>query len=133
MRALSERVSNIALIKIDVEGAELAVLEGAMKTISAYRPVLCIEAHTLTNLRKVISVLRHEDYWIIDCLGYSPTYILEPTTASHLHKAFVYWLWYVRAAFLGGQSSRLTYLIRWYLKRLAQLASTGIWDPRTRE
>ena len=130
VRALSGGVSNIALIKIDVEGTELAVLEGAMKTIRACRPVLCIEVHTLANLRKVISVLRHEDYWIIDCLGYSPTYILEPTTASYFRKAFVHLLWYVRAAF-GGQSSKLTYLIRWYLRRLAQLSSTGIWDPGT--
>jgi len=130
VQVLSGGVSNIALIKIDVEGTELAVLEGAMKTIRASRPVLCIEVHTLANLRKVISVLRHEDYWIIDCLGYSPTYILEPTTASYFRKAFVHSLWYVRAAF-GGQSSRLTYLIRWYLRRLAQLSSTGIWDPVT--
>ena len=131
VRALSERVSNIALIKIDVEGAELAVLEGAMKTISACRPVLSIEVHTLAHLRKVISVLRHEDYWIIDCLGYSPTYILEPTTASYLHKALVHSLWYVRTAFIGGQSSRPRDLIRGYLRRLAQLVSTGIWDPKT--
>jgi FkbM family methyltransferase len=130
VQASSGGVSNIALIKIDVEGAELAVLEGAMKTISACRPILCIEVHTLANLRKVISVLRHEDYWIIDCLGYSPTYILEPTTASCFRKAFVHLLWYVRAAF-GGQPSKLTYLIRWYLRRLAQLSSTGIWDPGT--
>ena len=107
------------------------LMEGAMKTIRAYRPVLSIEVHALANLRKVISILRHEDYWIIDCLGYSPTYILEPTAASFFHKAFVHSLWYVRAAFLGGHSSRLTYLIRWYLRRLAQLSSTGIWNPRT--
>ncbi len=130
VRALSGGVSNIALIKIDVEGTELAVLEGAMKTIRACRPVLCIEVHTLANLRKVISVLRHENYWIIDCLGYSPTYIVEPTSASYFRKAFVHLLWYVRAAF-GGQSSKLTHLIRWYLRRLAQLSSTGIWDPGT--
>jgi FkbM family methyltransferase len=130
VQALSERVSDVALIKIDVEGTELAVLEGAMTTISAYRPVLCIEVHTLANLWKLVSVLRHEDYWIIDCLGYSPTYILEPTTVSYLRRAFVHSLWYVRTAFLGGQS-RLRVLIRWYLRRLAQLASTGIWNPRT--
>jgi len=130
VQALSERVSDVALIKIDVEGTELAVLEGAMTTISAYKPVLCIEVHTLANLWKLVSALRHEDYWIIDCVGYSPTYILEPTTASYFRKAFVHLLWYVRAAF-GGQSSKLTYLIRWYLRRLAQLSSTGIWDPGT--
>ena len=133
MQALLGRISNVALIKIDVEGAEVAVLKGAMKTISAQKPVLCIEVHTLVNLRKVLSILRHENYWIIDCLGYSPTYVLEPTTASYLHKTFVHSLWYVRTAFLDGQSSRLTYLIRWYLRRFAQLASTGIWDPRTRQ
>jgi FkbM family methyltransferase len=131
VQALSDSVSNIALTKIDVEGAELAVLEGAMKTISTCRPVLCIEVHTLANLRKVMFALRQEDYWIIDCLGYSPTYILEPTSASYLRKAFVDSLWYVRAAFLGGQSSRLTQLITWCLRRLAQLSSTGIWDPGT--
>ncbi|HKQ25249.1 MAG TPA: FkbM family methyltransferase [Burkholderiales bacterium] len=131
VQALSERVSSVALIKIDVEGLELPVLEGAMKTISAHRPVLCIEVHTLASLRKVISVLRCEDYWIIDCLGYSPTYILEPTTASYWQKVFVHSLWYVRTVFPGGQSSRPSYLIRWYLRRLAQLATTGIWDPVT--
>ena len=131
LQALSGHVSNIALIKIDVEGTELAVLEGAMKTIRAYRPVLCIEVHTLATLRKVISVLRHEDYWIIDCLGYSPNYVLEPTTASYMHKAFVHSLWYVRTAFVGAQASRLKVLIRWHLRRLARLVSTGIRDSGT--
>ena len=35
--------------------------------------------------------------------------------------------------FRTGKVYDKTYLIRWYLRRLAQLASTGIWDPRTRQ
>ena len=32
-------------IKIDVEGAELAVLEGARNTLAAVRPILLVEIH----------------------------------------------------------------------------------------
>lgn len=39
-------------IKIDVEGDELAVLQGAEKTIEQFRPVLCVEVNRHTLLRK---------------------------------------------------------------------------------
>jgi len=130
MQALLGRVSNVALIKIDVEGAEVEVLKGAIKTIRAQKPVLCMEVHTLANLRKALSILRPENYWIIDCLGYSPTYILEQTEASYLHKALVHSLWFIRAALISGQS-RPAILLRWYLRRIAQVLSTGRWDPKT--
>ncbi len=34
---------DVALIKVDAEGCDLRVLEGARKTIESYRPVLCYE------------------------------------------------------------------------------------------
>ena len=34
-----------ALIKVDVEGAELQVFEGALETISKYKPVIIKVAH----------------------------------------------------------------------------------------
>jgi hypothetical protein len=39
----SKGLTNISMIKIDVEGMELQVLEGAMETIQRERPVLFME------------------------------------------------------------------------------------------
>ncbi len=60
----------IGLIKIDTEGAELFVLEGAMKTIRTYKPDLIIEYHDekyedAPKTKKVIFKLLHD-------MGYVP-------------------------------------------------------------
>jgi hypothetical protein len=39
-------------IKIDVEGDELAVLEGAAETIRKFKPIMCIESNPETLQRK---------------------------------------------------------------------------------
>jgi len=132
VRATEATLPRIALMKIDVEGAELAVLAGATETIKANRPVLCIEVHTARNLLRVMSRLRSNRYWIVDCLGYSPTYILEKTDASWLRRSIVQSLWLLRAAFLGRQSN-VASRASWYLRRLAQRLSAGRWDPLTRD
>ncbi len=38
-------VASVDVIKIDVEGAEMHVLEGARKTLAAHRPILMVEAN----------------------------------------------------------------------------------------
>ena len=43
-------ISQVSAIKIDVEGAELGVIQGAEQTIMKFRPRLVIEAHGLVNL-----------------------------------------------------------------------------------
>ena len=129
--ATKETLPRIALMKIDVEGAELAVLAGATETIKANRPVLCIEVHTPRNLLTVMGRLRSSRYWIVDCLGYSPTYIWETTDASWLRRSVVQSLWLLRAAFLGRQST-VASRASWYMRRLAQRLSAGRWDPVTR-
>ena len=70
-------LDHVALIKIDVEGAELDVLRGAHRVIASHKPLLCIEIHTPGHLVTVLRTLAPYGYRIVDCLGYSPTYLLE--------------------------------------------------------
>jgi len=54
-RFISEKTKDIVpyLLKIDVEGAEYLVLEGAKSTIKKYRPFLLIEVHSIFNMFKI--------------------------------------------------------------------------------
>jgi FkbM family methyltransferase len=58
---LTNRLSNLDLLKIDVEGSELMVIEGALESIKTYQPVIFAEL-----LRK----------WCAQ-FGYSPNQVLE--------------------------------------------------------
>lgn len=58
-------LTNVSLIKIDVEGMELEVLEGAMETIKSSRPCLYIETLLLDD-NKILESLRDLDYDFVD-------------------------------------------------------------------
>jgi FkbM family methyltransferase len=64
----------IRLIKIDVEGAEPSVLDGAQETISQHRPDIVVEAHTDELLNEVNKRLLPFGYRNIGRFAYSPTY-----------------------------------------------------------
>lgn len=53
---------NVGLIKIDVEGFELQVLESAVKTIERHRPVLYVENDRLESSQALIEWLWAADY-----------------------------------------------------------------------
>jgi FkbM family methyltransferase len=44
-----QRITRVDVIKIDIEGGELAMLEGAAETISRWKPVIFIEINSLTS------------------------------------------------------------------------------------
>lgn len=52
------KITNIGLIKIDVEGAEIEVLKGAKKTLKKYHPTILIEINKprLKNTNKAINI-----------------------------------------------------------------------------
>lgn len=71
MRRLDdEGHEDIGLIKIDVEGHEFAVLEGARETIKRCRPVLLIEIEQSHNKRPIL-----ESIQAVADLGYRPMFL----------------------------------------------------------
>ena len=67
MVSLDEMVSEGQLpppnyIKIDVEGAEYEVLQGAENVIIKYRPVLFLDTHQRTAHQNTISFLKNQNY-----------------------------------------------------------------------
>lgn len=125
--AEAQHLTDIAMIKIDVEGVEIDALRGGLGVVARHRPVLCIECHTDENLRTVLGLLAPSGYWIVDCLGYSPTYVLEPSGSSKRRRNLVNTLWLWRAGLPPSWS-----FMRKNLRRWAQRFSTGRWDPPRR-
>ena len=63
--------SDVALIKIDVEGGELDVLRGAVATVAQNSPVLIIEVeqrHRVGSMADVVATLSELEYagWFLD-------------------------------------------------------------------
>jgi FkbM family methyltransferase len=54
----AQEISTVSAIKIDVEGAETSILQGAEKTIKKFGPRLIIEAHGDENLRSIRLLLK---------------------------------------------------------------------------
>ncbi len=64
--------ANIGFIKIDVEGHELAVLEGAEQTLMKFRPVLLVEIEQHHIKREI-----HEEFDEIEARGYKGYFLLD--------------------------------------------------------
>jgi FkbM family methyltransferase len=52
----------VALLKIDVEGHEMAVLRGAVRVIAESRPAMVLEANTSTHMRALTDWCAAHDY-----------------------------------------------------------------------
>ena len=63
------------LLKIDIEGAELAALAGAERTIRAHRPLVYLEVWTPLVLNKVIAFFEAADYRLVAGFNEDPTFL----------------------------------------------------------
>ena len=64
--------SNISFMKIDVEGHELMVLQGAKSTIIQHKPMIALEMHFKKDIKNNVEILD-----LLEELGYQQTYILR--------------------------------------------------------
>ncbi len=64
--------NSISFIKIDVEGHEIAVIEGAVETINKNKPILLVEIEEKHSKKKVIDTINY-----INSLGYKSYYLNE--------------------------------------------------------
>lgn len=62
----------VKVIKVDVEGAELSVLEGAQELLASCRPILLVEANTSPRLARLRSWCELRGYRQIQPPGFKP-------------------------------------------------------------
>jgi FkbM family methyltransferase len=75
----SDRQIQVDLIKMDVEGAEDSVLEGALKLLERFHPVLIIELHHDGGQPR-----RHPVPVRLQALGYTVEWLSERQLTSHI-------------------------------------------------
>lgn len=68
-------IKNVDIIKIDVEGMEMDVLEGAINTIKNNKPIVYVECATDSSFHDVFNFFININYIYVDTLGGTPTHI----------------------------------------------------------
>lgn len=63
----SLELSQLALLKLDIEGGELAALKGAARTIEAHRPVISVEVLRLSSALPIVELLQPVGYKTFFC------------------------------------------------------------------
>ena len=69
---------DVALIKLDIEGGELAALRGGWRLIRRCRPVVVVEAHTEERLAELMKTRALKGYTVAWRGCATPTYLLAP-------------------------------------------------------
>lgn len=72
---LLDDLDRLDLIKIDVEGMEIPLVKGSLKTIHKFSPILYIEAFEMSRLIELIKILSPLGYSIVDVFNATPTYL----------------------------------------------------------
>jgi FkbM family methyltransferase len=76
---VSRRQIKLDLIKMDVEGAEGSVLDGALRTLTQFHPILIIELHDVGDYPR-----RHPVPIRLQALGYTIEWLDERPKTTHI-------------------------------------------------
>lgn len=68
-------VTNVDYIKIDTEGSELYVLEGALEMIQKYKPLISIESNGLSN--RIYNISEQQLFEFFNKIGYTQFKVSE--------------------------------------------------------
>jgi len=82
-----EQGGRVALIKIDVEGAELAVLQGARALLQRDRPLLFVECGSEKEFRDVAAFLVGLGYSLQGTYNQTPTHAFAPFAGTEAEQA----------------------------------------------
>lgn len=78
----------VALVKIDVEGAEINVLNGLDATIRKSRPIITVEAHTSKERTEQIEFFEERHYRAVSIEGRSDNFIWCPEENLNFQRLF---------------------------------------------
>lgn len=59
-----ENIQRVDIIKIDVEGSEVEVLEGGKNTLNNHAPIIILDIHDYINKSKLFEILNSNEYYI---------------------------------------------------------------------
>jgi FkbM family methyltransferase len=76
----------VRAIKIDVEGMELAVIQGGRELINRYRPFLYVECQDDASFRQMLSWAQTHDYTYWETFNATPTHLFLPSETISLEK-----------------------------------------------
>ena len=76
----------VRMIKIDVEGMELAVIQGGRECIERDRPILYVECRDDTSFRQVLSWAQTHSYTYWETFNVAPTHLFMPAETVSLEE-----------------------------------------------
>lgn len=106
IRALADVYNGrVDVLKVDVEGSEVDVVEGAIPTIRRFHPLIVIESGEATTVPELEDVLREEGYRRLPInMAATPTYLYA--TGRHLPRIMRSRVFLAHAARMLVRSSR---------------------------
>jgi FkbM family methyltransferase len=82
-----QQLTRLDFIKIDVEGAELKVLQGSQKTLQQFAPIVLLEIGQQEQRQKLFNYTISDVFHLFRTVGYNRFYTLTATGLRQLHSA----------------------------------------------